>query len=125
MLDFQQKRKMRSLAYHNITLILLAILVLFAVHSVWSVYQKQSESELLKHQALDQVALLSAREAELHSSIDRLGTDQGVEAEIRSKFSVVKGDETMVVLVDDQGSSTQATTTPKSLWQKFLHLLHI
>ncbi len=121
MLDFQQKRKLRNVAYGRVTLCVLAILVLFSFRSVWLVYQKQRESEGLKSLALAQVSQLSTRQREMDSEIAKLQTPQGVDEEIRDKFNVAKPGENMVVIVDDQSSST-GTTTPKSLWQKFLDL---
>ena len=122
MLDFQQKRKLRSVAYNRITLVLLALLVLFAVRSVWGVYQKQRESMALRTQAQLYVNELSAREAELHTQIDQLATTEGVESEIRSKFSVAKEGENMAIVVDDEGSATSTHATSSSWWQKFLDL---
>ncbi len=122
MLDFQQKRKVRSVAYSRVTLVILGVLVLLSIRSVWMVYQKQRESEGLERLAQGQVSELTARKGELEAEVARLQTSQGVDAEIRSKFNVAKPDENMVIVVDDSSSTTQATTTQKSLWQKFLDL---
>lgn len=60
------------------------------------------------------------RKKELAQSIDYLKTEQGIEAEIRSKFRVVKDGESVAVIVDDDKPTTTivASSSP-SLWQKF------
>ena len=52
----------------------------------------------------------------LRDSIEKLKTDSGVEAEIREKYNVAREGEQVVVLVG--GTTTIATTTPKSFWDK-------
>ena len=122
MLDFQQKRKVRRLMYHRATLIALAIVVLFAVHSTWVVYQKKRTSEEMKNVSLRNVEELRLRDEELKSRIERLGTSQGIEEEIRSKFTVAKDKENMVIVVDDN-SQNMSTTSPRlSFWQKVWHI---
>jgi cell division protein FtsB len=122
MLDFQQKRKLRSVAYSRVTLIILGLLVILSLRSIWMLYQKQQESEKLRQQANAEVGELLARQAELNTQIARLQTPQGIDAAIRDKYNVAKPDENMVVIVDDQSSTTEATTTAQSLWQKFLDM---
>ena len=80
MLDFQQKRKLRALAYSRVTLVVLGILVIFSLRSVWLVYQKQRESEVLRDQVSAEVAELTDRQNELNTDTVRLQTPQGVDA---------------------------------------------
>ena len=106
--------------YHKITLVILFIFVILALHSTWSVYKKKRESEKMKNISLIHVKELQSRDAELKLKIERLSTPTGLEEEIRSKFSVAKDNENMVVVVEDQ--NTEATTTPKvSFWQKIFN----
>ena len=117
MLDFHQKRKVKSVMYHRVTLIILAILVLFLVHSTWAVFQKKRESEALRNIADKNVSELEAREQDLISKIERLDTAPGVEEEIRAKFSVVKESENMVVVLDDN-SKTATTSKSSGFWHR-------
>ncbi|MEI6843487.1 MAG: septum formation initiator family protein [bacterium] len=118
MLDFRQKRKIRSFMYSRITLGVLVVLVLIAIRSVFVVYQKKLESENLKQMAESRKSELSARDKEISAEIERLGTESGLESEIRSRYNVAKEKENIVVIVDDNSSSTQATTTSLTVWQK-------
>ncbi len=121
MLDFHQKRKVRAVMYHRVTLIILSVLVLLAIHSTWSVYQKKSVSEEMKNVALKHAEELRLRNRELKSNIDRLQTPTGIEQEIRSKFTVAKTGENMVVVVPDDNSGASTTNAYTSFWQKIWH----
>ncbi len=118
MIDFQQKRKIRFVAYHKVTLVILFIIVLIFAHSTWVVFQKKRESEAMKNISMKATEELRQRDADLKSKIERLGTASGVEEEIRSKFNVVKNNENMVVIVDDQSSTTQTVILPVGFWGK-------
>ena len=121
MLDSQQKRKLSHILYHKATLVILLLVTLFVLRSTWIVWQKKEESEALKETSLNYKNGLEVRDKELNSEINSLGTEVGKEAEIRSKFSVAKNGESVVVIVDD-ATNTQSTTTERNLWQRFLNL---
>ncbi len=117
MLDFQQKRKIRSFAYNKFTLIALFILVLIFLHSTWVIYQKEQESQRLKNISEQHLEELKYRNTDLEARMERLQTDSGIEEEIRSKFTVAKEGENMVVVVDDQNAAT-TSPQPVGFWQK-------
>ena len=104
--------------YHRATLIVLFLLTLVVVHSTWSVYQKKVESEEMKNISQKNVDELRARDNDLNSKIQRLDTTPGLEAEIRSKFTVAKNNENMVVIVDDKQSDATTTIAKASFWTK-------
>ena len=121
--DFHQKSKIRGVMYHKVTLGILAVITLVMLHSTWSVYQKKVESEGLKQISLQNVKELEERNAALVAKIGRIDTQPGLEEEIRSKFSVAKDNENVVVIIPNQ--SEKASTTPKSVnfWAKIKNLL--
>ena len=120
MLDSLQKRKIRSILYNKVTLVVLFVLVLIILRGTWVVFQKERESASMKNISIQHTEDLRSRNADLKSKTERLNTEVGVEEEIRSKFSVVKGGENMVLVVDNP-DSIQSTTTPEtSFWQKFI-----
>ncbi|MCX6701984.1 MAG: septum formation initiator family protein, partial [Candidatus Zambryskibacteria bacterium] len=112
MLDFQQKRKIRSVAYNRITLFILFILILIIGRSTWMVYRKERTSQDMKNVSLQNVEELRLRNDELTAKIARLETTPGVEEEIRSKFNVVKSEENMVVIVENEKDKV-STTSPE------------
>jgi cell division protein FtsN len=123
MLDSQQKRKINKVLYHKVTLVILGVVVLLILHSTWVVYQKKLESDDLKNISLKYKDGLEIRETELQNQINRLETEAGKEAEIRSKFSVAKERENIVVVVNEDVQNVP-TTTKKNLWQKFVDLFN-
>ncbi len=122
MLDFQQKRKARSIAYNKITIVILIMLVLVGARSTWLVYQKKVSSEEMKNESLKNVENLRLRDEELKQKIDRLKTKEGIEEEIRLKYNVVKEEENMVVVVEDEKTEVATTSSKVSFWQKFMNL---
>ena len=121
MLDYSQKRKVRAVAYHRVTLVVLGILVLIFAHSTWVVWGKKKESDDLKRISLANVALLESRNTDIQNKIQALHTVVGVEQEIRSKFSVAKEGENMAVVVESPTATTTVAPLPPSLWQKVWH----
>jgi len=119
MLDIQQKRKFRNILYHKVTLALLFILVLLALHSTWKVYQKKQESLVMKETSTKRLNEFETRNNELDLKIKKLNTTSGVEEEIRSKFSVAKDNENMVVIVREDSTSTPILSEKTSFWSKF------
>ena len=121
MLDFQQKRKLRSRLYNKWTLGIIGLLVILAIHSIWSVYQKQRESGTLLGQAQAQATELQNRENELQQKIADMQTSEGLEAEIRAKFNVAKPDENVAVVLASDASAVSTSTLAVSFWQKILN----
>ncbi len=122
MLDIQQKRKLRSVMYSGYTLVGLFLLMLVFVHSTWSAYQKRAESESLMNVSKERVDQLRKRNADLDEKITRLDTEVGIEEEIRSKFTVTKADENMVVVVPKNDKVSTSTPNKQGLWGKFMRL---
>jgi cell division protein FtsB len=87
-------------------------------HSTWRVYNKKRVSEEMKDVSVKNVDELRLRNRELEDKISRLDTRSGIEEEIRLKFNVVKSDENMVVVVEDEKRGESATSSELSLWQK-------
>lgn len=121
MFDFQQKRKIRAFLYHPVTLVILFIFVVFFIHSTWVVYTKKQASENLKNTLLERVENLRARDKELSSRIERLKTNPGVEEEIRSKFTVAKDNENMIIVIEEPDEKLASATPKASFWQKLLN----
>jgi cell division protein FtsB len=119
MLDFQQKWKAKSFLYSRGVRIFLAIVALYSIYSTYTVYKKKQESAGDVVKAEQRLLALSAKNTVLLEDIDRLQTEEGLEAEIRNKYSVAKGSEQVVVLVEEEPLPPATTTEEKSIWSKF------
>ncbi len=123
MLDFQQKWRIKTFVYSKGVRIFLALVALYSLFSVYTVYQKKVHSDREVREAEQRLIALSAKESVLMKEIDHLQTDEGLEAEIRSKYSVAKQDEYVVVLVSDEPSTTTEVVQNRTVWstiKKFL-----
>ncbi len=122
MLEFRKKKKIRKVIYSPIILIVLCLTLFLLVKGVWSVYQKQKLSLQNLEKERKELEKLVSREKTLATSINYLKTDQGVENEIRSKFRAVKENEKVVVIIDDQASTTIAEPpAKKGFWYELFH----
>ncbi len=121
MQEFQQKKKLRKILYSPVTLILIAILFIFLLNSTWNVYGKDRLSRQNLEREKNELKKLILREENLASSLDYLKTDQGIENEIRSKFRVVKDDEKVAVIVDEQTPIVSTTTEKHGFWYDLFH----
>ena len=120
MLDYGQKRKLRSRLYNRWFLGFLGLLVILAIHSTWDVYQKQRESASLLRTAEEQATELQNRQNELQNKIADLQTPEGMEAEIRAKFNVAKPNENVAVVLNSNDSTSSTSTTTISFWQRIV-----
>ena len=70
-----------------------------------------------------------ARKADLTKEVDYLSTEQGVEAELRTKYRAVKEGESVAVIVDNSPGQTAAVSEASSSvpanggswWTRLLH----
>ena len=115
MTDFQQKRQLKKIIYSKLTLVVLFIAVIFLVRSNYDIYQKYKLSLSTYNEVKGDYDSLKSRKDMLESEIDRLKTDNGIEEEIRSKFSVAKPGETVVVVVNN-GTSTNTDVSNSGFW---------
>jgi len=122
MMDFQQKRKVRKVLYSRVTLFLLLVAVVFLARATYHIYSTEQMSAEDYAAVLKNYTDLKARQAVLGSQITKLSTQAGQDEEIRSKFSVAKPDESVVVVIDGTDTPTAGPSQNTSLWQKFLGL---
>lgn len=118
MLDFQQKWKVKTFMYSRWVRGLLLVIAVYSIFSVYRVYEKKRESDRELAKVEQRLIALSAKDTALMRQIDMLQTDQGLEAEIRAKYSVARDNEQVVVLVEEVASSVPTTTEKRTiLWK--------
>ncbi len=122
MLEFQAKKRVRRIFFSKGAVALLILVVLLMARATWNVFKKEQASAANAAEAARELSKMQSRENVLTSEISRLSTDEGVEEEIRSKYSVIKPGENMIVIVDPQATSTPPAAAPQSLWGRFTNL---
>lgn len=120
MSEFNKKKNYRKFIYSPFTLVLLFLVLLVLFRALWGVYKKEEISAQYLEKEQEQLTSIISRQKELAQSVDYLKTDKGVEAEIRSKFRVVRDGESVAVILDNDASTTPpiVTASKKSLWQR-------
>jgi cell division protein FtsB len=116
MREFQAKNKIRNILYSRWMVVVLFILTLFLGRATWSVYVKEQESRANAALAHKELERLVERQNVLNAEIQRLSTDEGIEEEIRSKFSVSKEGEHFFVIVDEDKATTTDDANKKDGW---------
>ena len=119
MIDFQQKRQIKNIMYSKVFFVVLLILTVLLGRSTYDIYEKSKLSYDNYNRVKNDYDNLIARKSILESEIKRLKTDNGIEEEIRSKFSVAKPGETVVTIINIDSSSSEKQNLEKSFWSSF------
>jgi cell division protein FtsB len=113
-----RSRKKRNI-YPRITIFVLFVVFLILIKATWGVFVKNKETRNNLKEVREDFEELKAREVDLRKEIETLGTEKGVDAEVRSKFMVAKEGEGMIVLVDSpEATSTLGVEKSKSFWSR-------
>lgn len=116
---FEDKKIIRSRVYSRTSVILLAILLLILGKAVWKIYGKELQSRKERDVAEKKLVELKERESALKAQTEALKTDFGKEEEIRSKFSVAKpGEEVIIVVPKEKEKPVEEVGFFESIWQK-------
>lgn len=104
--DFKAKQRLRKKLYSRGSFIILLCITTLLVRGAWGAWQKQRESGNNLSRVEEELYGARSRERELSQTIERIKTPDGVENEIRQKFSVVKPGEEIVLIVDETKNNT-------------------
>jgi len=109
MRELEKKQKIKRRIYSWPVLICLLFGVLGLMRGAVAVLEKRALSERELENLQAKVIELKDREDKLQSDIKRLKTPEGIDEEIKEKFSVAEEGEKVVIIVDDKPE--EATTT--------------
>jgi Tfp pilus assembly protein PilO len=127
MKGLREKKKLRDTLYSKKVLFFLVLFTLFCMRGTWNLYQKSKEAEVDEKRVAYELDELTKRQVFLQGELKRLGTVEGQENEIRSKFNVKKeGEEVaMVVLADTNqavGSKSVIGGFLDHFWSSFVDI---
>lgn len=119
MFNFYEKRRFRRFFYSYLTLGILGFLVVMLAISVWGRF----ETEQMTREKREELALkrdaLASRAHVLSSEIQKLGSERGVEEEVREKFEVGVPGEKLIVIVDPKKEELPLLPPPEpSFWAR-------
>ena len=126
MIPFQERKKLRKILYSKVTLVILTLVLLVVARGAWGIHQKAqiaiSERNIARH-SLEE---LESRTKELEVSLELLNSEQGIEAEVRQKYTVARPGEEVVVVVDDKAKKGEnSEVVEKSFWQRVVSFFGI
>lgn len=101
-------------------MVLLFLLLVFFAWTVIGFMGKLESTAENRRLAQEKVNELKKQKEDLSSEITRLGTQSGVEADIREKFGLAKPGEGVIVIVDDKSASSAEAMPKQSGFWDFL-----
>ncbi len=107
MLPFQGRRKFRKILYSKVTILVLLVILVFVARGAWRIHEKAIIARTERDQVALSLAEIEWRKVELEESLALRITDQGVEDEIRQKFTVARPWEEVVVVVDESAKKSK------------------
>jgi cell division protein FtsB len=104
-----------------VALIVLALLIATLGAAAWRLYGKAEEARLTHRGAAQALEELKARKMAVESSLSKLGTERGIEEEIRLRYQLAKPGEEQIVLVASQSQSAKnSLPETKNFWEVFV-----
>jgi hypothetical protein len=90
----------------------------FLLHSVSNVYKKKKDAEEILVRMEKEKTALQERSKNLEETLQRLGTQEGIDFEIRKRFNVAGAGEGVAIIVEENQTASSSNKT-ESAWQKF------
>jgi uncharacterized protein YlxW (UPF0749 family) len=121
----------RKIISSPFTLVVVLIFFIFMLKVVWNIREKLAESNSRLRSTNVELTKLQAHQNNLSNKISYLSTEQGIEAELRTKYRAIREGESVAVIVDvDQASSSlsHASTSEQivsdlSWWKRMLQVV--
>lgn len=120
--DWEEKRKIRSILYSKVALILLLVILILAIKGTFNLYQKSREARINKDRVVIQLDELYQRQFFLKEGLKELNSEKGVESMMRQKFNVKKEGEEVAIIVEQEGNDD---SVPQSRIINFLQRFFI
>lgn len=121
----------KKLLHSPISMAILVIFLFVLSRAAVNIHSKAVVSEATLVQTQAELSKLKERQLEMSSKVAYLSTEQGIEAEARTKYHAVREGESVAVIVDDAQTAAalnastaigSASSTP-SWWRKILQVI--
>lgn len=100
MREFRQKKDFNKKLFSPVSLVILSIIAVIILISTFKIYIKGRNVQLKNERMAQEIADLEKRKAVLEEETAKIGTENGLEEEIREKFSVKKPGEEVITIMD-------------------------
>lgn len=120
MREFKQRQKIKSRIYSKYTIALLVAILILLLNGTWGIFRKMNESKVKLEASQDKYESVKKRHEALDSQIKHLGTETGLEEEIRTRYNLSREGENVIVLVDNESNvdDSDANKDKNSFWSK-------
>ena len=117
MREFKERQVVYRLIHSRAVLFLLIVVIVFLLKTVFGVYLKFKDSRAHRYAVQNELTELKRRADSLSREVERLGTEKGIEEEIRRQFSMVKEGEGVAIIVDNQSEDeVQSVGEGRGFW---------
>lgn len=124
MREYQQKHLLRTLVYSRVTMIILFLLVVLLLRSIVELNDKRIDVARLRSESAIEKRELEAKVEKAQEKNERIQTDSGMEAYIRTTYPVVGEGEGVIVVYDGQGSPVIPVREGMTIWERLTLWLH-
>lgn len=118
MTPLQWKRLFARIVVWIVLLVAFSAIVLLGA-TTWRVYVREREASIEHHNEVQALAELKDRKVLLEEDLQQLGTERGIEEEVRKRFPVVRPGETEILLVVPKDSKSATSTEKQGFWSSF------
>jgi hypothetical protein len=121
--SFEKGHTLKSFFYSRTSIVLLAVISVFTILSVISIFEKRKEAKTQATIAEKRLLDLQERKETLTKDIAHINDKTGKEELLRDRFHVVAPGEELVVIVDENAKEETAvnTKTEVSFWDTLLN----
>lgn len=113
----------KQLLYSKSAIAVLLLVVVALGHGVWKMYKTERESYEKRVEAEEQRDELAERSARTEEAVAWVGTNDGQEYVLRTKYAVRREGEDLYVVVDKKDEEEVVPVTEEdSWWDRFLNL---
>jgi cell division protein FtsB len=94
------KKRFRSFLYSKVAFLIALFLLVALVHQTWGVYEKYRTTKEVKNTEAAELEQVRAARYDLEARVERLGTDRGIEEEIRTRYGLTREGEGVIIITD-------------------------
>lgn len=114
-----QYKRLKRIVFSVPAMLVLAALVIAVGTAAWNMHQTYQDTQETVNRLKEEKRELTGRLEAAQSAAAQVSTNRGLREEIRSKFSVAKPGERVIVLNDSNRQPATTTTDEKpSFWQQ-------
>jgi hypothetical protein len=118
MREYQQKHVVRTLLYSRVTVVALFLLIILLLRSIMELNDKRLEVNVERDETKNERMDLESKVEKIRKQNEFIKTERGFEEYVRTTYPVVKKDEGVIVIYDDETKSVSEVREKMTAWEK-------